>query len=298
MAKIVGALAMSHAPQLIMPPEKWPDLPARAKGPFNPKPGIEAEITREAHIARATECRTAIDGLRRRLDELRADVVMVFGDDQHENIFDDNMPPFCIYTADKVSATEHFLYLGAKAQDQMTEYDVPPMAGELLHQLWDRDFDPAWSKETRDECGLGHAFGRALKFLMPGKKTPVVPVMVNTYYPPAPGARRCFRLGEAVRASVEALPGDQRVVLLASGGLSHTVIDEDFDRAFIEALKKRDVAYLEGLTAKQMMHGTSEIRNWIILAGAMQNGAAHVDYIPCYRNADGVGCAMGFASWT
>jgi aromatic ring-opening dioxygenase catalytic subunit (LigB family) len=298
MAKLIGALAMSHAPQLIMPPEKWPDLPARAKGPFNPKATIASEITPEAHLARAAQCKAAIAGLREKLEALNPDAVIVFGDDQHENIFDDNMSPFCIYTAEKVAATEHFLYLGAKAEDQMTHYDVPALAGDLLHQLWERDFDLAWSRETRDPCGLGHAFGRALKFLMPTKKIPIVPIMVNTYYPPAPSARRCLRLGEALRASLEAIPGDQRIVLLASGGLSHTVIDESFDHAFIGALYNRDVTYLESLSADQMMYGTSEIRNWIILSGAMPKGVSHVDYIPCYRNADGVGCAMGFASWS
>ena len=40
MATIIGALATSHAPQLIMPALKWPDLPTRTKGPFKPKPDI------------------------------------------------------------------------------------------------------------------------------------------------------------------------------------------------------------------------------------------------------------------
>jgi hypothetical protein len=299
MAQIVGALAMSHGPQLMMPAEKWADLPVRSKPPYNPKPGIEKEVGEAAFKANYDACHRHIDGLRRKLEELKPDIVMVFGDDQYENIFDDNMPPFCLFTGEKVSATEHFLYLGAKAEDQMTEYPVSPMARALLDQLWDRDFDVAWSKETRDPCGLGHAFGRALKFLMPGeKKTPIVPLMVNTYCPPAPGARRCFMLGEAVRASVEAMKGDERVVLLASGGLTHTKIDEAFDYAFIDALKKRDAAFLKGIPGEKMVQGTSEIRNWIILAGAMPKGVPHVDYIPCYRNTDGVGCAMGFASWT
>ena len=29
----------------------------------------------------------------------------------------------------------------------------------------------------------------------------------------------------------------------------------------------------------------------------MNRGGRVIDYVPCYRNADGVGCAMGFAIW-
>ncbi|MCZ6812506.1 MAG: hypothetical protein O7F14_00440 [Alphaproteobacteria bacterium] len=48
MAEFVGCMAMSHGPQLLTPPDKWSELPTRIKGPFHPKPGIEAELTPDA----------------------------------------------------------------------------------------------------------------------------------------------------------------------------------------------------------------------------------------------------------
>jgi len=298
MAQVIGGLAMSHAPQLLMPPERWPDLPSRTKGPFHPKANIEAELTVAAMVAKSQRCHAAIAEMRDKLKAWKPDVVLVMGDDQHENILDDNMPPFVLYTSPKVAATRHFTYLGESGHDQMDDYLVDDgVAKGLLAGLMDAGFDPAWSRSTRDEQGLGHAFGRALKFVMPDKQAAILPLMVNTYYPPAPSAKRCLQLGEAIRQVVDALPGDRRVVILASGGLSHTKIDETLDGELLTALERSDFGYLAAMPSDLLVEGTSEIRNWIIAAGIMNRGARVIDYVPCYRNANGVGCGMGFAIW-
>jgi len=84
---------------------------------------------------------------------------------------------------------------------------------------------------------------------------------------------------------------------VASGGLSHVRIDEKLDREFIVALEKFDAAYLAGIPSSVLVEGTSELRNWIITAAAAGTRATMVDYIPCYRTIQGIGCAMGFAYW-
>lgn len=296
MAKIISGIAMSHAPQLLTPAERWHELPARAKGPFNPKADIEKDLLPEAKAANKQRCNDAIADLKRRLAEWSPDAIVLIGDDQHENLLDDNMPPFVIYTGDGVDATQRFNYFGAKTDSE--HYRVHSEAAKgILHGLMDHGFDPAWSQFTRDKSGLGHAFGRVLKLLTPEKSIPVVPVMVNTYYPPAPSAKRCHQFGEALREVIEAMPGDLRVTLIGSGGLAHTTIDEDYDRAFLRALETNDADYFRSMDSAKMVEGTSEIRNWIMVAGAMDRGGKVLDYVPCYRNSDGVGCGMGFAYW-
>lgn len=298
MAQVIGGLAMSHAPQLLMPPEMWPNLPSRTKGPFHPKAGLEAELTVEAMVAKSRRCHAAIAEMREKLKAWKPDAVLVMGDDQHENILDDNMPPFVLYTSAKVAATRHFTYLGESGKDQMDDYRVADgLSSDLLGGLMEAGFDVAWSRSTRDEQGLGHAFGRALKFVMPDKQSAILPLMVNTYFPPAPSAKRCLQLGHAIRAVVDALPSEQTVAVLASGGLSHTKIDERLDGEFLSALEGNDLNYMAGMKAEVLIEGSSEIRNWIIAAGIMNRGGRVIDYVPCYRNADGVGCAMGFAIW-
>ena len=63
------------------------------------------------------------------------------------------------------------------------------------------------------------------------------PRTTKTARPPAPSAKRCLQFGQTLAALIREYPGDQRVVIAASGGLSHTKIDEALDRNFIAALK-------------------------------------------------------------
>ncbi len=298
MAEIVGCMAMSHGPQLLTPPDRWTELPTRIKGPFHPKDGIEAELTPDAMRAYSARCDAAIAALRDRLAEWAPDTVIIVGDDQAENLLRDNMPPFTIFIEDEVDATKRFRYFGEKDTDQMTRYRVnAPLAVEMLGGLMDSGFDPSWSRETRYEAGLGHAFGRVLNFLMPEADRAIIPVMVNTYFPPAPSAKRCFDFGAAVGRLIAASENAGRVAVIGSGGLSHTKIDEALDQEVIAALTEADAGYLTSIPDDVLTTGTSEIRNWIAVAGAAGSGGTMVDYVPCYRNADGVGCAMGFAYW-
>src|SRR5262249_17486618 len=149
----------------------------------------------------------------------------------------------------------------------------------------------------RYDGGLGHAFARVLKFLTPQAQCRIIPVMVNTYYPPAPSANRCMQFGQALANILRRMPGTERVVIVGSGGLSHTKIDETLDQQFIQALKQNDTRYFASMPGPILVEGTSEIRNWIVTAAAANRGGKLVDYFPLYRTRTGVGCAMGFAYW-
>jgi 3-O-methylgallate 3,4-dioxygenase len=121
--------------------------------------------------------------------------------------------------------------------------------------------------------------------------------MVNTYYPPAPSAKRCVDFGRALATVLRRFPEDKRFAIVASGGLSHTTIDEQLDHGFIEALKRNDLSYMATMRAADLIDGTSEIRNWIVAAAAADRAGQMIDYIPLYRTTTGIGCAMGFARW-
>ena len=129
---------------------------------------------------------------------------------------------------------------------------------------------------------------------------PTVPIMLNTYYPPnQPTPRRCYAMGQALRQAVESWPEDLRVAVIASGGLSHFVIDEALDHQIIAAMQNHDAATLTSLPRERLDSGNAEIRNWIATAGAVEHlDMQLIDYMPCYRSPAGTGCAMGFAVWT
>ena len=288
---------MSHAPQLMLNPDSWHLLNTRAGEHLPDKPGLQKE-TQEVKWAKWNGCMETIGKLRDKIAAMRPDVLVVVGDDQHENLVDDNMPPFTIYMAEDVEASVSLRYLNQPKSENRTKYRVDAKIAEaLVDGLMDEGFDPSYSKKTRYDGGLGHAFARVLKFLSPQAQYSVVPVMVNTYYPPAPSPQRCVQFGQALARVLRRMPGEQRVVVVASGGLSHTKIDEDLDAGFIRALQQNDTDYMAAMRASNLVEGTSEIRNWIVTAAAADRRGTMLAYFPLYRTATGVGCAMGFAYW-
>lgn len=298
MAEIIGGLAMSHAPQLMLTPEQWGLLNTRSWDPLPPRPELESE-TLEVKWAKWKRCMAAINQLRQKLEALAPDTIVVVGDDQHENLLDDNMPPFSVFIGKEVEASTSLRYLNQSKSENRTRYRVDDaLALSILDGLMDEGFDPAYSRKTRYDGGLGHAFARVLKFLSPEARFAVVPIMVNTYYPPAPSAKRCVQFGKALASTIRDFSQSRRVVVVGSGGLSHTKIDEGLDRSLIQALEKNDQKFLQGMSSAALVEGTSEIRNWIITAAGADRPATIVEYAPLYRTPTGVGCAMGFAYWT
>ena len=297
MAELVGCLAMSHAPQLMLEPDHWGLLNTRSWDPLPERPELQNE-TLDVRWEKWRRCHAAIDRLRQRLADLSPDTVIVVGDDQHENLLDDNMPPFTVFAGEEVEASVSLRYLKQSLAENRTRYRVDaPLARHLVDALMEMGFDPAYSLRTRYEGGLGHAFGRPLKFLMPEPQYAIVPIMVNTYYPPAPSAQRCGQFGRALGAILQRFDRDERLVVVASGGLSHTRIDESLDHDVIRALEANDRAQLEAIPSNVLVEGTSEIRNWLVTAAVADRPARMVEYVPLYRTTNGVGCGMGFAYW-
>jgi 3-O-methylgallate 3,4-dioxygenase len=297
MAHLVGCVAMSHAPQLMLDPDHWHLLNTRAGEQLPDKPELASE-TLDAKWQKWRACQSAIEQLRAKVEAMRPDVFVVVGDDQHENLVDDNMPPFTIFMGKEAEASVSLRYLNQQRSENRTKYDIDAKLGEsLVTGLMDRGFDPSYSKKTRYDGGLGHAFARVLKFLVPKADCRVLPVMVNTYYPPAPSAKRCLQFGQTMAALIREYPSDERVVIAASGGLSHTKIDEPLDAQFLAALKSNDTDSMSAMPSSVFREGTSEILNWIAVAGAANKPGEVIEYAPLYRTKTGVGCAMGFAHW-
>jgi 3-O-methylgallate 3,4-dioxygenase len=101
--------------------------------------------------------------------------------------------------------------------------------------------------------------------------------------------------------AIASWPEELTVGVIGSGGLTHFVVDEAFDRLVLDALKTGDATALSAIPENMFQSGTSEIKNWITVAGAMAEAGLTmnlVDYVPCYRSEAGTGSAMGFAHWS
>src|SRR5439155_12988012 len=111
----------------------------------------------------------------------------------------------------------------------------PELAEQLIDSLRDDGFDIAASNELKTDVGVGHAFVFMYEYMLPNGDIPMVPVMINTFFPPnQPTPRRCYALGKALRRAVDAWDSDKTVAIVASGGLSHTIMDEGIDRMTLD----------------------------------------------------------------
>jgi hypothetical protein len=87
---------------------------------------------------------------------------------------------------------------------------------------------------------------------------------------------------------------------VASGGVSHFVVDEAFDRRLLTAMQKRDYKVLAEEPDVHFRSGTSETKNWLVVAGMLAETSLDMDlldYVPCYRSEAGTGSGMAFATW-
>ncbi|MBM4259811.1 MAG: extradiol ring-cleavage dioxygenase [Deltaproteobacteria bacterium] len=318
MAKVVIGIGTSHSPQLSIRAKDWAQL-LGDKDKTDPrlnydallkkaKPGIESELTLEKFEQRDQACLKGVATLGDALRQANADVVVVFGDDQQEQFHDENMPTFAIYHGKSVPVVkDHGLRpSGWKDAERRGWAETEPeyenaqeLANHLIRGLNDAEFDIARCSKLRAEIGVGHAFSFLYRRVLPGSKVPIVPVMVNTYYPPnQPTPKRCYAFGQAVRKAIDSWNSDARVALLASGGLSHVVIDEEIDAMTIDGLKNKKPDVLFRLPRERLKAGTSEILNWVALAGAMEDrDLKYLEYVTTYRSPAGTGCGMGFAYW-
>ena len=86
---------------------------------------------------------------------------------------------------------------------------------------------------------------------------------------------------------------------MASGGLSHQILDPDLDATLLDALMEKKPDNLCSLPREKLQLGTSEILNWVVAGGALEAlDMTLVDYIPGYRSMAGTGTGLAFAYWT
>jgi 3-O-methylgallate 3,4-dioxygenase len=323
MARIVLGLGTSHSPQLSTPPEIWPVHAERDK--FSTElyrtdgrattykellttapSSIKHELTPEKWQTRYDACQSAIAKQAELVSNTDPDVVIMVGDDQQEVIKDDNVPAILIYWGKTIphlpSSLIPALHAAAWAYgEHEREYPVAwPLGKHLIECLMNEKFDVAQSQFIRPGQGMGHAFSFVYRRILNNRPIPTVPIMLNTYYPPnQPSAGRCYELGKALRKGVENWESDARVAIIASGGLSHFVLDEELDMKIIKAMQNKDERGLISLPSERLKAGTSEIRNWIVIAGATEHlEMTLIDYAPCYRSAAGTGVGMAFAAWS
>ena len=327
MAQVVAAFGTSHSTMLVSSVEHWQEMFDRVdrRAPINdfdgnPRtfdellktlpPHASAKIAADAMADRHRTTMNAMDRLECDIAASGIDVLVIIGDDQREVFKDAFRPAIAIYYGETIrnAAAPHEQAVDWYLQDQRKRMEEgedrhypchPALATKLIEGLVARDFDITAMKSLVVDQFEGHAYSFIHRRFMRNGPIPIVPVILNTYYPPnQPSPRRCFELGVAIRDLIEAYPENIRVGILASGGLSHFLVNEELDRQVVKALQRKDYPSLKGLPLNKLVSGSSEIRNWIATAGAVQHlNLDWITYVPGYRSHALTGVGLCFAYW-
>lgn len=162
------------------------------------------------HLAEAESFRDALGEAREAIVAARPDVVVIIGSNHFRGFWLDLIPAFTLGVGEVVASGE----AGTPSGPQSTD---PDFAQGLARHLVEAGTEVALSARLQIDHGQSHA----IQYLLDGVDVPVVPLVVNVFAAPLPTLPRCVQLGENLAAAVAAAPGDRRVVVIASGGLSH-----------------------------------------------------------------------------
>jgi hypothetical protein len=239
-------------------------------------------------------------------------LVIVYND--HLNYFDlDNYPTLAIGVGAKFR----------QADEGWRPCDLPDLSGDtrwglhLTEQLIDREFDLAVSQDLAIDHGifswLPYVFRRSAATgptdtgptdtgPTDAWPTAVTPIAVNMIRQPLPTANRLRSLGKAIRASVEAFPGDERVVVIATGGMSHQIsgtrfgiANEDLDRYFLRRLPDH-LDELVAIPIREYMRfgGTeaAELALWFAMRAALSAQARAVYTFQTFPAITGCGALV------
>lgn len=336
MAEIVLGMWTSHGPTLSTTPEQWllriPADKQQTRHPFRlgtydfeslielrKDENLARQCSLDERVRRHAACQRAIAQMADKFAEIAPDAAVIIGNDQHELFLDDVIPAFTVYWGETIvnepasPAQAAMMPPGIHEAEwghnppHRTEYPgLPELGLKIIEGAIAEGFDVAQSTRLPEHpnhwsSGIPHAFGFIYRMIMRDKVIPSVPIITNTFFPPnQPTARRCFEFGRLIGKVIRSWESDKRVAVFGSGGMSHFVIDEEFDHMFFEAFRDRDVKTLTSIDEGYFQSGTSELKNWISAAGIlfdMDLDGDVIDYQPCYRSEAGTGTANGFVCW-
>ncbi len=129
----------------------------------------------------------------------------------------------------------------------------------------------------------------------------LIPICVNVIQYPAPTGHRCYQLGRAIRRALDAWPGDERVVIFGTGGMSHQLqgeraglVNAEFDRAFMDRLVADPVAQAAVGHTEYMREAGSEgieLVMWLVMRGALDSDVREVlrvNHVPTSNTSNGL----------
>ncbi|MDP9600268.1 UNVERIFIED_ORG: gallate dioxygenase [Variovorax paradoxus] len=253
MAQIIGAVACSHTPTIGFAFDKnKQDDPVWA-------PIFEAFAP-----------------VRQWLAEKKPDALFFIYNDHVSSFFFDHYSAFSLGVGERHEVADE----GGGARDLPALAGHPALARHIGRSLVADEFDMSFFQDR----ALDHGVFSPLSLLCPHKPAwpiPVIPLQVGVLQSPVPSARRCYRLGQALRRAIESYPDDIKVAIVATGGLSHQVHGERagfnntaWDAQFLELIENDPVRLTEMTQAELATLGGmegAEVIMWLVMRGALSS---------------------------
>ncbi len=215
----------------------------------------------------------------------RPDVLLMIYNDHVTSFFFDHYSAFALGVGERWEVADE----GGGARDLPPVAGHPALAAHIGRSLMADEFDLSFFQDKPLDHGCfsplsvmcPHDAAVAAPAAADGAAWPLrlVPLQVGVLQFPIPTARRCYRLGQALRRAIESWPEETKVAIVATGGLSHQVHGEragfnnpEWDRQFLD-LFERDPEQLAGMTHAEYatlggLEG-AEVIMWLVMRGAL-----------------------------
>ncbi len=254
MARIIGAVACSHTPTIGFAFDK-----NKQQDPVW-APIFEAFAPVQQWLA-----------------DKKPDVLFFIYNDHVSSFFFDHYSAFSLGVGELHEVAEE----GGGARDLPALAGHPPLARHIGRSLVADEFDMSFFQDR----ALDHGVFSPMSLLCPHEPAwpiPVVPLQVGVLLQsPVPSARRCYRLGQALRRAIESYPDDIEVAIVATGGLSHQVHGERagfnntaWDAQFLDLIENDPVRLTEMTQAELATLGGmegAEVIMWLVMRGALSS---------------------------
>ena len=268
MARIIGAIASSHTPTIGFA------LDAQKQDDPVWKPIFDAYRPIQLWV-----------------EEKKPDVFVVIYNDHITSFFFDHYSAFCLGVDDSYDVADEG---GGKRAGIPAIGGHAALSRHIAQSLVTDEFDMSFFRDRP----LDHGCFSPLSVLLPcdeekGWPVAIVPLQVGVLQFPIPSARRCYKLGQALRRAIESYPEDLSVAIIATGGLSHQVHGErcgfnntPWDQEFLELIEKDPDALTRMTHADYARLGgmeSSEIIMWLVMRGALSASVRRVHdsyYLP------------------
>lgn len=237
--------------------------------------------------------------VRAMLAKARPDVIIALANDHLDNFFFDHLPTFSVGTGPIVegpfwyeSEIMNLPHYRAAVQQQFAQHVLRTGVEQGVQFSQVRDLH------------IDHAFTLPLSFLRPESDLPVIPIMSNVFGYPIASSPRWYELGEFLRRTVEAWPGNERVALVVSfnmtvevGGPKMGSYNFDWMKGTLELMRAGKVDEILTFTVPQLIkegNSTPEFLNYVAALGVV--GKKPPDFIQ-HKPVKGVGtCPIAFWS--